>query len=279
MSEPIIILDTETANLQGAPHLLELGALRVLDGEVTDQFESLVCPEVEIDPLATQIHGIREDDVRDAPATAAVLSDFTAWAGKATLAAHNAPFDARVLAYEYARWRLTPPPGAFVDSLVLARRALPDAPDHKLDTLVELLGLEDGPRHRALADAVYCWKVIEACVEADDDPAPADGDLSELLPTSHGGRSPLTIESKKPAPPRMSPRLRPLERALERQEEVTLLYGDGTDHPARITLLPRFLYRRQKRDYLEAQSRWAGGLRTYRLDRVRRILPQTTTSP
>ncbi|MDP6538830.1 MAG: exonuclease domain-containing protein [Planctomycetota bacterium] len=271
MTEPIVILDTETANFSGAPHLLELGAVRVRDGEIVDQFESLVCPEVEIDPQASEIHGIEEDDVRAAPGAQEVLAEFTSWAGEATLAAHNAAFDARVLAYEYARWRLTPPPGAFVDSLVLARRALPDAPDHKLDTLVELLDLEDGPRHRALADAVYCWQVIEACTEL------AGGEEGWLAAASGGGRAPLTIASKAPAPPRMSPRLRPLERALARDEEVTLLYGDGSDHPAHITLTPRFLYRRRKQDYLEAHSRWAAGLRTYRLDRVRRVLPQTTS--
>ena len=74
MSEPIVILDTETANLRVAPHLLELGAVRVQDGEIVDQFESLVCPEVEIDPDATAIHGIEEDDVRDAPTPAGRLS-------------------------------------------------------------------------------------------------------------------------------------------------------------------------------------------------------------
>ncbi|MED6335987.1 MAG: exonuclease domain-containing protein [Planctomycetota bacterium] len=274
MSEPIVILDTETANLRVAPHLLELGAVRVQDGEIVDQFESLVCPEVEIDPDATAIHGIGEDDVRDAPTPAEVLGDFAAWTGESWMAAHNAPFDARVLAYEYARWQLVPPPGAFIDSLILARKALPDAPDHKLGTLVELLGLEDGPRHRALADAVYCWQVIEACSEPG-----SDAGVQPLIGAAEGGRGLLTIASKAPAAPRMSARLRPLERAMERREEVTLLYGDGTDHPARITLLPRFLYRSQKRDYMEAESRWSGGLRTYRLDRIRRILPQTTSSP
>ena len=67
MDQPLVILDTETATLRGAPHLLELGAVRVERGEIQERFEALVRPEVPIDPEASDFHGIGPEHVADAP--------------------------------------------------------------------------------------------------------------------------------------------------------------------------------------------------------------------
>lgn len=63
---PLVFMDTETANLRGAPFLLELAGVRVEGGEVVDTFAELVLPPVAIEPEATEIHGIDEDAVRQA---------------------------------------------------------------------------------------------------------------------------------------------------------------------------------------------------------------------
>ena len=109
VNAPIVCLDCETATLRGAPHLLELGAVRVVEGEVTDTFERLVRPEVAIEPAATEIHGIADEHVRDARSAPQVLADFAAWLGGDWMAAHNASFDARVLGFEFRRARLEAP--------------------------------------------------------------------------------------------------------------------------------------------------------------------------
>lgn len=267
MSTSLVILDTETATLLGAPHLLELGAVRVVDGEIQDQFESLVCPQVEIEPGATEFHGIRQEDIRTAPLPEDVLEEFREWAGDDNLAAHNARADASVLGFEYARHGLTPPPGMFIDSLTLARKHIPEAFDHKLATLCQHLDLEEGPRHRALSDAVYCWMVIAECIERQGGPEAAS--IGQLL--SQCG-APLTMESAFPAPPRIKARHRPLELAISDEREVTLVYGEQLDHPAHLTVAPRFLYQRHKTGYLEAVCTKTGTLKTYRLNRVHKIL-------
>jgi len=273
MDRPLIVLDTETTGLRGAPHLIELGAVRIVDGDVADQFESLVRPEVPIEPEAHAIHGIGHDDVADAPPAGEVLARFREWAGEDWLAAHNAPFDARVLAYECGRSGVEPPPGPFLDSLRLSRRFLPDAPDHTLATLSQMLELEDGPHHRALSDAVYCWKVIEACLEVarrpDPEGAPREVGLDELL--SLCGR-PVSVPGAMPPAPRLPRRLRGIEAALNADQPVTLQYGAGLEPPARLEVWPRFLFRWRDKDYLEAECQRSGSLKTYRLDRVQRIL-------
>ena len=155
-----------------------------------------------------------------------------------------------------------------LDSLRLAVRHIPDSPDHKLPTLVQVLELEDESCHRALGDAVHCWKVIEECLERAG--GLADARLAELLTS---GGAPLTIEGRRPDPPKMSPRLRPLEPARDEGRAVTILYGeDEQAAPTPLTVTPLFLYKRNGKSYLEGECGSSGLLKTYRLDRVQRVL-------
>ncbi len=270
MDLPLVILDTETATLRGPPHLLELGAVRALGGEIVDQFAALVRPEVPVDPAATDIHGISEAMVADAEPAAQVLERFAQWVGDDAMVAHNADFDGRVLAFEYARSRLAPPPGWLIDTLRLSRRLIPDAPDHKLQTLCEHLELEEGVHHRALADAVWCWKVLEACVERMQ---PAGASVAQLVGACG---APLTIAACRPRVRAMlKPRHRPLERACAQREQVTLLYGDNASAPLPLAVLPRVLYDLGERSYLEAECLSSGTIKTYRLDRVHKVRTST----
>lgn len=267
LDRPIVVVDTETATLSGAPHLLELGAVRVENGEVVDQFETLVAPTVAIDEDATAIHGISEDDVRRAPMAGPALASFAEWAGDAWLCAHNAGFDARVLGFEHARTGAAVPGAPFLCTLKLARRHIPESPDHKLQTLCQHLDLEDGDHHRALADSVWCWQVLEECAERAE-----TSSASELLAQCG---TPVTIPGFMPGPPRMKPRLRPLTEAVREGNEVTLMYGGGdTGVPAPVPVLPRLLYERHKKSYLEAECLRSGLLKTYLLDRIQKVVAQ-----
>jgi DNA polymerase III epsilon subunit family exonuclease len=268
MDRRLVVFDTETANWRGAPHLLELGALRVVDGEVVEHFESLVRPEVPIDPEVTAIHGIDEAMIFDAPPTADVLARFLAWLGDDWLAAHNAEFDARVLGFECVRWRLDVPKGLVIDTLKLSRRFIREAPDHKLQTLCEHLELEEGVHHRALADATWCWQVLEECVRRAKGGARVG--LAELA--SLAG-APLSVERCKPRVAKaLKPRLRPLADACAVRERVTLCYGEPPAPPAELAVLPHFLYDLGEKSYLEAECLRSGTLKTYRLDRVQRVV-------
>jgi DNA polymerase III epsilon subunit family exonuclease len=269
MNRPLLVLDTETATLLGAPHLLELAAIRVVDGEAEDHFQSLVLPQVPISAEATAIHGIDDEEVRTASPTAEVLERFSRWAGDAWLVAHNAPFDARVLGFEYARAGLLPPSGPFIDTLPLARRCFPEAADHKLTTLAEMLELENDGAHRALPDAAACWQLLEACVEQLGGWASVDA--STLL---MGRAGPLTITGAMPRRPGRPPsRVRQLERAQQDGAAVRLLYGEKGTTPAPLEVTPRLLYQERQRGYLEGECASSGLLKTYRLDRIQRIDP------
>lgn len=260
-------MDTETATLRGAPFLLELGAVRVVDGEAQDTFQELVLPPVPIDPDATLIHGIDETHVRQADFCPAVLQRFIEFVGDDWMVAHNAAFDARVLGFECARASQAPPPGPFLDTLPLARRHLPESPDHKLHTLCQFLDLEDGRHHRALDDAVWCWRVFEACSQEADE---ADEAWS---PAKLLGRVPITVAGHTPRPPRIPARLRALERAVQDGEALELLYTGATGAASALPVLPQFLFERKQKGYLEAECLRSGLLKTYLLDKIKGIAP------
>ena len=266
MDRPIVVLDTETAASRGAPHLLELGAVRVVEGEIADRFESLVRPQVPIDPEAAAVHGIQDADAAGAPSAVELLPDFLAWLGDDWLAAHDAPKDARVLAFELARAGLPLPSAPIVDTLRLARKLIPESPDHRLETLASVLELEVDQLHRALPDAVAAFKVLEACAERLAPPV-----TGERLLAAEGG-SPSTIQRHAPPGPRMKPRWRPLADACETGATLTLVYGSEEEPPAQLTVVPKMLYNSNKKGYLEAECVSSGTLKTYRLDRVHRVL-------
>lgn len=269
MSRPLVVFDTETATCRGAPHLIEIGAVRVVDGEITEHFAALVRPEVAIDALAQSIHGIGDDMVREARCAPEVIAEFLAFVGEDWLVAHNAAFDANVLAFEAARHALTLPESPLLDTVKLARRYVPEAIDHKLETLTAHFEIEVDVRHRALPDAVSCWKVLEACIERLVSAEFAGEALYLELLARSGNR--LTLRSAAPRTPRIPTRLRALSHACRDRSRVTLLYGEE-GAPARLPVAPRLLFTMGERDYLEAECVRSGTIKTYRLDRVRRIV-------
>ncbi|MDA1266023.1 MAG: exonuclease domain-containing protein [Planctomycetota bacterium] len=266
MDRPLVVLDCETAAPTGAPHLVELAAVRVEDGEIQDSFHSLICPPVEVHPESFGVHGIGADQLRTAPWASQVLPEFTAWVGADWMAAHNAGADTRILGFEYARAGLEPPPGPFLDSLALSHQFVPESPDHKLDTLRGHLDLEEGEGHRALTDAVHCWKVLEECFER-------AGGLHGVQLSGHLPKRPLTIAGRQPRGARMSPRLRPLERAIAEDVPVILLYALEDAAAVPIEVHPRFLYQRNGKSYLEGECLRSSLLKTYLLERIRKVLP------
>jgi DNA polymerase III epsilon subunit-like protein len=224
---------------------------------------------VPVAPEATEVHGLSVDDLRDAPAAPEVLAGLTEWIGDAWIAAFSARFDAQALGFEYARAGIDPPDTPLLDILPFAKRCIPDAPDHKLGTLIEYLELEPGPRHRALSDAVAAWQVADACAQA-------QGGWAELSAAELLERCglPLHLADAGPREPRRQrSRARALTRAAQNADEVTLVYGEPGTESARLLVEPRLVYEMNDHGYLEGLCVRSGLLKTYRIDRIQRILP------
>src|SRR5437667_7578672 len=137
--------------------VVEVGAARVVKGEIVERFQSLVQPYRPITPAASAIHGYTDDDVRDARPFAEVWSEFRAFIGEDILIVHNGQqFDIPVLR-RLAAGRDGVDSLGFYDTLPLVRSLSRDSA--KLEDLALRFGIDAGRAHHALDDAVTLAQV------------------------------------------------------------------------------------------------------------------------
>lgn len=148
------VIDFETTGLSPAhgARPTEIAVVLVQQGRIIDRYQSIMNPGVHIPTAIQQLTGITNDMVRAAPSVVNVMKKAASFVGDYPIVAHNAAFDRKFWEQEVNKNRSARQ--QYLCSLLLARRLFPDAPNHKLATLVGLLGLPmAGTYHRALADA------------------------------------------------------------------------------------------------------------------------------
>ena len=147
-----VAFDLETTGLSySADAIIEIGAVRVADGEIVDRFHYLVNPDRHIPSDASAVNHITDDMVSSAPFLYEILPDFLSFVGSNVLIAHNARFDSGFLVQACLRYRLKYPTQYF-DSRKLSY-FWPGLPDQKLSTFLSAAGITNTDGHRALADA------------------------------------------------------------------------------------------------------------------------------
>ena len=151
---PFVVVDTETTGSRaGEDRLIEVGAAKLVGGEVVDTFQQLVDPGRHVPRRITRLTGISTAMVYGQPPAAEVMPRFLDFLGDAILVAHNLPFDARFLDVALAEAGLPPLQNPSLDTLRLARRLLSSLPSKGLSKLTEHFGITVNGRHRALGDA------------------------------------------------------------------------------------------------------------------------------
>ena len=157
------VFDTETTGLEPSKgdEIIQIGAARIVNNRLLKQevFNQIVDPERPLKPESIPIHGITEDMVRGQPNIDIVLPAFHAFCEETVLIAHNAAFDMRFLQLKEDRTglRFTQP---VLDTLLLSAVVHPNQESHKLDVILERLGISIGTRHNALEDAVATGEVF-----------------------------------------------------------------------------------------------------------------------
>ena len=154
-ADTVVVLDFETTGL--SPNLgdraIEIGAVLIENGRITDRFQQLMNPGFKINGFISGYTGISNAMLNSAPDCSSVTREFARFVGSHNLVAHNASFDKKFLDHEMGIAG-SAYPGAFACSMLAARRLYQNAPNHKLGTLVQYKRLpSDGVFHRALADA------------------------------------------------------------------------------------------------------------------------------
>ncbi len=153
LDAPVVVLDFETTGLSSQrDRIIEVGAVRLVGGQVVEEFSEMVNPGVAIPPRVTEITGIHDGMVRDALPAEQVLPKLMAFIGDAPIAAHNAPFDAGFLRAELKRMGQSFD-APIIDTLEFSRRLYPQLKSHKLGALCKHLGISLKNAHRAVHDA------------------------------------------------------------------------------------------------------------------------------
>ncbi|WP_236482820.1 PolC-type DNA polymerase III [Pseudomonas syringae] len=153
--ERIAVIDFETTGISPGHscRATEIAVVIMEQERVVDRFKSLMNASVSIPAVFEGMTGISNNMIRTAPSAERVMGDVADFVGSTPLVAHNASFDQKFWDYELSRIQRTREQ-SFACSLLLARRLMPGAPNHKLGTLTRYARLPDtGKAHRAMADA------------------------------------------------------------------------------------------------------------------------------
>lgn len=158
----LIFIDVETTGTRTTrDRITEIAALKVINGEVIDRWSSLIFPECKVPAQISQLTGIRDDMLSDAPRFAHIAQSLRGWLGDGQVVAHNARFDYSFLRNEFKRvgqdYR-----AQLICTLRMSRRLAPQERQHNLKALLSRYGITPVRHHRAGDDVDALWSLWQA---------------------------------------------------------------------------------------------------------------------
>lgn len=180
MINSFIAIDLETTGISpGTDRIIEIGAIKVVDGKETGTFCSFINPRMHISDRITGITGIDDAMVKNAPVIEDIFEELSGFMEDLPLLGHNILFD-----YSFLKCVAVSMNKDFekngIDTLKLARRILPEAESKKLEFLCRYLQIDPGSSHRAFDDAHSARLLYEK--------------LHEINPDDEGFEKPMKLE-------------------------------------------------------------------------------------
>ena len=184
---PVVVLDFESTGLNtSTARIIEIGAVKMEKGQITETFSELIDPEETLRPEITELTGITDADLKDMPKAAEMLPKLMDFIGDLPLAAHNASFDVSLLKAELKRigrsFR-----GPVLDTLSYARKLYPELKSFRLKALCKRLGVSLKNAHRAVHDATATAYCLLRMFQDTRERLPALTSLQELNAGLRGG--------------------------------------------------------------------------------------------
>ncbi|MCI8502576.1 MAG: PolC-type DNA polymerase III [Dorea sp.] len=165
LSDTYVVFDLETTGFSSVKDkIIEIGAVKVVDGRITERFSTFVNPRRPIPFEITQLTGISDQMVLDAPDIESVLPDFLKFVGDAVLVAHNAGFDVGFVE-QNCRYQDIMPDFTSVDTVAMARILLPTLSKFKLNIVANALHISLENHHRAVDDAGATAEIFVKFIE------------------------------------------------------------------------------------------------------------------
>ena len=160
-----VVFDIETTGFSPEKNkIIEIGAVKVVDGKITEKFSTFVNPDVPIPFEIEKLTSINDEMVLPAPKIDVVLPDFLKFCEGCALVAHNASFDVSFIAHN-AKEQGLPFDPTVLDTVAMARHLLPNLNRFKLDTVAKALGVSLENHHRAVDDAGATAEIFVKFVE------------------------------------------------------------------------------------------------------------------
>lgn len=170
-----ILLDLETTgySAKAMAKITEIGAIKVKNGKIVEEFSTFVNPEVKISQKITDITGITNDMVKDAPTIDKVLPKFRKFIGNLLIVAHNAVFDWNRFLLPIFKDMCIFPTNDVIDTLDISKVTFPEKGfKHNLADLCERLGIKVEGHHRAINDVRMTFKALLELIELNKDKIP-----------------------------------------------------------------------------------------------------------
>ena len=157
-----IIFDIETTGLDSSyDEVIEIGAIKVKNNKIVSKFNSLVKPKNEIDEYITELTGITNEMVKDAPTIEEILPDFMNYIGNDILIGHNVNFDINFIYDNLYKNKFDVLTNDFIDTMRISRKLLPELPHHRLIDLAKYFKIDSTNNHRSLKDCEITMNVYE----------------------------------------------------------------------------------------------------------------------
>lgn len=164
--QDFVVVDIETTGMSAAScAIIEISAVRFSADKPIETFSTLVDPQRRIDYFITRLTGITNAMVKGAPLIDRAIMDFYRFVGNSVIVGYNVNFDVNFLYDFLVRCHGIPLKNDFIDVLRIARRVLPELPDHKQTTVAEHFGISTRGAHRAETDCLICAAVLEKLKE------------------------------------------------------------------------------------------------------------------
>lgn len=152
-NDTFVVFDLETTGFSAeVDRIIEIGAVKIKNGEIVDNFSKFVNPKIPIPFRIEKLTGINDSMVMEAEPIEKILPEFLEFCGDAVMVAHNAGFDTSFIINNAERLGIKYDP-TIMDTVLLAQFVIPNLHNYKLDTLCKHLAVSLENHHRAVDDA------------------------------------------------------------------------------------------------------------------------------